>query len=74
MFLLDTNIVSELRKVKSGKADKNVVSCCYVELHITALSRRFYMQVKRLKKISFDHHSNQYYYPQFDNLTYTLTK
>lgn len=26
MYLLDTNIVSELRKAKSGKADKNVVS------------------------------------------------
>lgn len=26
MFLLDTNIVSELRKVKTGKADKNVVA------------------------------------------------
>lgn len=25
MFLLDTNIISELRKAKSGKADKNVV-------------------------------------------------
>ncbi|NIB40709.1 type II toxin-antitoxin system VapC family toxin [Pseudomaricurvus alkylphenolicus] len=25
MFLLDTNVVSELRKAKSGKADKNVV-------------------------------------------------
>ncbi len=24
MFLLDTNVVSELRKVKTGKADKNV--------------------------------------------------
>ncbi|TAG77635.1 MAG: type II toxin-antitoxin system VapC family toxin [Burkholderiales bacterium] len=24
MFLLDTNVVSELRKVKAGKADKNV--------------------------------------------------
>lgn len=24
MFLLDTNVISELRKVKSGKADKNV--------------------------------------------------
>jgi toxin FitB len=24
MFVLDTNVVSELRKVKSGKADKNV--------------------------------------------------
>ena len=24
MYLLDTNVVSELRKVKSGKADKNV--------------------------------------------------
>lgn len=26
MFLLDTNVISELRKAKSGKADKNVVS------------------------------------------------
>lgn len=26
MYLLDTNVVSELRKAKSGKADKNVVS------------------------------------------------
>ena len=25
MYLLDTNVVSELRKAKSGKADKNVV-------------------------------------------------
>ena len=24
MYLLDTNIVSELRKAKAGKADKNV--------------------------------------------------
>jgi toxin FitB len=26
MFLLDTNVVSELRKAKAGKADKNVVA------------------------------------------------
>ncbi len=26
MYLLDTNIISELRKAKSGKADKNVVT------------------------------------------------
>jgi predicted nucleic acid-binding protein len=26
MYLLDTNVISELRKAKSGKADKNVVS------------------------------------------------
>lgn len=26
MFLLDTNVVSELRKVKSGKADRNVAA------------------------------------------------
>jgi toxin FitB len=26
MFVLDTNVVSELRKAKSGKADKNVVA------------------------------------------------
>ena len=25
MYLLDTNVISELRKVKSGKADRNVV-------------------------------------------------
>ncbi len=26
MFLLDTNVVSELRKARSGRADKNVVA------------------------------------------------
>jgi toxin FitB len=26
MFLLDTNVISELRKVKTGKADKNVTA------------------------------------------------
>lgn len=26
MYLLDTNVVSELRKAKSGKADKNVIA------------------------------------------------
>lgn len=26
MYLLDTNVVSELRKAKSGKADKNVIT------------------------------------------------
>lgn len=26
MFLLDTNVISELRKAKSGKADKNLVT------------------------------------------------
>ncbi|MES2823887.1 MAG: type II toxin-antitoxin system VapC family toxin [Pseudomonadota bacterium] len=26
MFLLDTNVISELRKAKSGKADKNLVA------------------------------------------------
>ena len=26
MYLLDTNVISELRKAKSGKADKNVVT------------------------------------------------
>jgi toxin FitB len=28
MFLLDTNVVSELRKVRSGKADPNVATWC----------------------------------------------
>ncbi|MBV8048693.1 MAG: type II toxin-antitoxin system VapC family toxin [Paludibacterium sp.] len=28
MFILDTNVVSELRKVKAGKADKNVTAWC----------------------------------------------
>ena len=27
MFLLDINVVSELRKVRFGKADANVASC-----------------------------------------------
>jgi len=26
MFLLDTNVVSELRKAKSGKADKRIIA------------------------------------------------
>lgn len=26
MYLLDTNVISELRKAKSEKADKNVIS------------------------------------------------
>ena len=26
MFVLDTNVVSELRKAKAGKADKNVTA------------------------------------------------
>ena len=29
MYLLDTNVISELRKAKSGKADNNVVSWAY---------------------------------------------
>lgn len=28
MFLLDTNVISELRKAKGNKADRNVVSWC----------------------------------------------
>jgi predicted nucleic acid-binding protein len=35
MFLLDTNVISELRKAKAGKADHNVVSW---ESHIPAAS------------------------------------
>ena len=26
MYLLDTNVISELRKAKSGKSDKNVIT------------------------------------------------
>lgn len=28
MFVLDTNVVSELRKVRAGKADRNVAAWC----------------------------------------------
>ncbi|AFT98476.1 type II toxin-antitoxin system VapC family toxin [Nocardia brasiliensis] len=42
MFLLDTNVVSELRKAKSGKADKNVVTWAaenpVTELFISAIT------------------------------------
>ncbi len=42
MFLLDTNVISELRKVKSGKADKNVVlwanSTTSIELYTSAIA------------------------------------
>lgn len=27
MYLLDTHVISELRKAKSGKADQNVLTC-----------------------------------------------
>jgi toxin FitB len=42
MFLLDTNVISELRKVKSGKADSNVVawanSVSAVQLYISVIT------------------------------------
>lgn len=42
MFLLDTNIVSELRKAKSGKADPNVVAWAASvpagSLHVSAIT------------------------------------
>lgn len=42
MFLLDTNVVSELRKAKAGKADRNVtawaVSMPVVSLFLSAIS------------------------------------
>ncbi len=41
-FLLDTNVVSELRKVRSGRADVNVAAWVRgvpaVELHVSAVS------------------------------------
>lgn len=42
MYLLDTNVISELRKAKSGKADKNVItwanSIPTASLYISAIS------------------------------------
>jgi predicted nucleic acid-binding protein len=42
MYLLDTNVVSELRKAETGKADKNVIawagSTSTTELFISAIS------------------------------------
>ena len=39
MYLLDTNVVSELRKVKAGRADPNVASWAYgVEVELTYIS------------------------------------
>jgi toxin FitB len=42
MFLLDTNVISELRKAKSGKADSNVVawanSVSAVQLYISVIT------------------------------------
>ena len=42
MFLLDTNVVSELRKAKSGKADARVLAWATaipaVEMHLSAIS------------------------------------
>ena len=42
MYLLDTNVVSELRKAKSGKADKNVVDWAenipVINLHLSVIT------------------------------------
>ncbi len=42
MFLLDTNVVSELRKAKAGKADRNVTNWAsgvpYGSLFISAIT------------------------------------
>ena len=42
MYLLDTNVVSELRKAKSGKADKNVIawaeSIPVINLHLSVIT------------------------------------
>ena len=42
MYLLDTNVVSELRKAKSGKADKNVIAWAgnipVVNLHLSVIT------------------------------------
>lgn len=42
MFVLDTNVVSELRKVRAGKADKNVTSWSRqvnaAELYVSAIT------------------------------------
>lgn len=35
MFLLDTNVISELRKGKSTKADKNVIAWCAAQIPST---------------------------------------
>ena len=37
MFVLDTNVVSELRKVRSGKADAELVEHIHVE-HVGSVS------------------------------------
>ena len=42
MYLLDTNVVSELRKVKLGKADKNVIAWAehipVINLHLSVIT------------------------------------
>lgn len=42
MFILDTNVVSELHKVRSGKADKHVAawtdSVCATDLYLSAIT------------------------------------
>ena len=46
MYLLDTNVVSELRKVRLGKADANVAawadSVDAAELFVSAISITFF--------------------------------
>lgn len=65
MYILDTNVLSELRKTKTGKADKNVVSWAStvpaqtmylsvisileIELGILRIERKDDVQAQRLK-------------------------
>lgn len=71
MYILDTNVLSELRKIKSGRADKNVTSWAHkvptasmylsaitileLEMGMLRIERKDAQQGKLLKKWINDH-------------------
>jgi predicted nucleic acid-binding protein len=83
MFILDTNVISELRKAGSGKADQNVVfwlsqqnaenlyistiTLMEIELGILRIARRDAVQGQRLRKW-MDHHI----LPEFSDRTISI--
>jgi len=85
MFILDTNVISELRKAGSGKADHNVVSwlsqqnaenfyissitLMEIELGILRIARRDAVQGELLRKW-MDHHI----LPEFSDRTISVDK
>lgn len=84
MYILDTNVVSELRKVKSGRADENVIqwvaskepqqlflsaiTILEIDMGILAIDRRDTKQAAALRKWRDD-----YIFPSFEHRILDVT-